>query len=67
MRTVILIYLLMVGMSILFTLGIVYFIIWIFNLGEYPRLDEVTTLVGIYIGIVFILNLLFGFRIGKYE
>lgn len=57
----------MVGMSILFTLGVVYLIIWIFNLGVYPRLDELTNWVGVYTGIVFILNLLFGFRTGRYE
>jgi len=62
MRTAILFLLLQIGLSFLFMIGVIYFIVWIFSLGDFPNLDKTLTVIGTYTAIVFLLNLLFGFR-----
>ncbi len=62
MRIVLLFLLLNIGLSFLFMIGVIYFIVWIFSLGDFPNLDKTLNVIGTYTAIVFLLNLLFGFR-----
>lgn len=62
MRTALLFLLLNIGLSFLFMIGVTYFIVWIFSLGDFPNLDKTLNVIGTYTAIVFLLNLLFGFR-----
>ena len=62
MKTALLFLLLNIGLSFLFMIGVIYFIVWIFSLGDFPNLDKTFNVIGTYTAIVFLLNLLFGFR-----
>ena len=62
MRIVLLFLLLNIGLSFLFMIGVIYFIVWLFSLGDFPNLDKTLNVIGTYTAIVFLLNLLFGFR-----
>ena len=62
MKTALLFLLLNIGLSFLFMIGVIYFIVWIFSLGDFPNLDRTLNVIGTYTAIVFLLNLLFGFR-----
>ena len=62
MRIALLFLLLNIGLSFLFMIGVIYFIVWIFSLGDFPNLDKTLNVIGTYTAIMFLLNLLFGFR-----
>lgn len=62
MRNALLFLLLNIGLSFLSLIGIIYFIVWLFALGDFPNLDKTLNVVGTYTAVLFLLNLLFGFR-----
>jgi hypothetical protein len=62
MRSELLFFLLVIGIAIAFCLLFIHFGIWIFSLGHFPNLSNFTYWIGWYCLIMFLINILFGFK-----
>jgi len=62
MKSVILVYLLIMCIALLCGLGFTHLFVWMFSAGPFPNLNLITEGLGIVSGIVLILNILFGFK-----